>query len=34
MQEDNKNYSSILVVTLVTLFISAGLIYLIVKVLN
>ena len=32
MQEDNKNYSSILVVTLVTLFISVGLIYLIITI--
>ena len=33
-QEDNKNYGSIAFVTIVTLAVSAGIIYLLVAVLN
>tara|TARA_B100000029_G_C16929682_1_gene724522 strand:- start:219 stop:326 length:108 start_codon:yes stop_codon:yes gene_type:complete len=33
-KEDNKNYGSVTVVTLITLAVSAGIIYLLVAVLN
>ena len=33
-KEDNKNYGSVTIVTLITLLVSAGIIYLIITVLN